>query len=406
MGVTKLVLDAGPIINLSREEIVSQGEKLYATPAVIKEIRDEHARQKLDLLKNEITVMQPSKEAVTFVEKFADLTGDRIVLSTQDIEVIALAYDLCEDKSVIRQEPKVSSGNYNKVIEPTYNDNTNEEKDDADNEGAEKNDADDDEWTVVAAKPKKAPKKNKSKPLPPPPEFTVPASASNNDDSDSDWSDDGWINPTNLKDMTLSENRSVGKIDDVEIEVAVSTRDYAVQNTTMQMGLTAVNEKGLKIKQLRNFMQRCYACFTLLPLESSGVRQFCPQCGGHTLTRVSTSVDKYGQLHVNLKAKMQWITRGDKYNIPNPQSRRARRERHDTKKEFYAEDQPEYLKAVKKQQYLQRRNERSVADYIGPNTVDSTVSPFVNKREMTSKIQIGRGKFANATGKKTEYNMH
>ena len=172
------------------------------------------------------------------------------------------------------------------------------------------------------------------------------------------------------------------------------------------MGLTAVNEKGLKIKQLRNFMQRCYACFTLLPLESSGVRQFCPQCGGHTLTRVSTSVDKYGQLHVNLKAKMQWITRGDKYNIPNPQSRRARRERHDTKKEFYAEDQPEYLKAVKKQHYLQRRNERSVADYIGPNTVDSTVSPFVNKREMTSKIQIGRGKFANATGKKTEYSMH
>lgn len=396
MGVAKLVLDAGPLINLSREEIIAQGSKLYATPAVIREIRDENARQKLELLKQELTVQQPSPEAVKFVTKFTELTGDSIVLSTQDIEVIALAYDLCDDKSAIRSEPKVSSSNYTSIVEPSYA-----------AEGAEPHapadepEVDDDGFTVVKSTRKTSKKKAKSVPAPSP----APASAH---DSDSDWSDDGWIKPENLEAMKLAESTAAAKIDEgVVIEVAVSTRDYAVQNSTMQMGLAAVNEKGLRIKQLRSYMQRCYACFLLLPLDAGrGVRQFCPQCGKHTLTRVSTSVDRYGQLHVNLKKNMQWITRGDKYTLPNPQSRRARRERHDTKKEFYAEDQPEYIKAVKKQEYLQRRNEKSVAEYIGPSTVDSAVSPFVNKREMTAKVHIGRGRFANLTGTKTEYSLH
>lgn len=449
MAISKLVLDAGPIINLSREEIVSQGKRLFATPAVIREIRDENARRKLELLKQDITVQQPTKEAVTYVKKFTELTGDNIVLSSQDIEVIALAYDLCEDKTRIRTEPKVSSANYNSIVEPTYNDEPDKETEVENKEEA------DDGWTTVSKKvnkktkkfskkqipekqtnsvnvtneePKEEPKvelKEGPKDVPETPVYaTTPAAAlaaANalepkpavpGDDDDSDWSDDGWINPANLEQMKLSANTSVSKVSE-EIDVAVSTRDYAVQNSTMQMGIAAVNEKGLRIKQLRNYMQRCYACFTLIPLDPKGnrsgsqtVSQFCPQCGGHTLTRVSTSLDRYGQLHINLKKNIQWITRGDRYNIPTPQSFRARRERHDTKKELYAEDQPEYLKALKKQNYLARRNDKSVAEYVGPSTVDSAVSPFVGRREMTAKVHIGRGRYANNTGTKTEYSLH
>lgn len=393
--VSKLVLDAGPLINLTREEINSQGEQLYATPAVIREIRDEDARRRLELMKGEITVLQPSPSSVLHATNFAKLTGDSIVLSVQDIEVIALAYELVEDKSQLRQRPAVASSDREVVVD---NENANDQSD------VSQDRVDDDGFIIVGSKAPQPPKKPAVKKKPEAPTAQLQdLKIENVEDDEDEWSDDGWINPENVKEKMQGEGAKATPLVE-DIAVAVSSRDYAVQNTALQMGLCAVNERGLRIKQLKSYMQRCYACFKLIPLGQDGVqtRQFCPQCGGHTLTRVSTSVDKYGKLHVHLKAKMQWITRGDRYNVPNPQSRRARRQQHDTKKEFYAEDQPEYIKALKKQHYQQRQNERMINQYVGPSTVDSAMSPFAPTRQMTSHIRIGRGRNANETGKKSE----
>lgn len=388
----KLVLDAGPLINLTREEILSRGENLYATPAVIREIRDEAARQRLELIKDDITVQQPTKEAVKFATDFAKLTGDGFVLSSQDIEVIALGYDLVTDKSKLRKRPQQM-------------DNQNIVESAPQVEQKEDTKPDDDGFVTVKSK---APKPRKGRKAPPPPpvhevtEQLSQLSAGGENEDDSDWSDDGWINPENLQEQVSKEQANTSSVLE-DIEVAIASRDYAVQNTSLQIGIPAVNERGLRIKKLKNYVQRCYACFKLVPLNPErDTLQFCPQCGGHTLTRVSTSVDKNGQVHVNLKAKMQWITRGDRYNVPNPQSQRARRQQHDTKKEFYVEDQPEYIKAVKKQNWIQRRNDKMVNEYIGPSTVDTAVSPFLPIRAMPHKVQIGRGRNANATGRKTQ----
>lgn len=404
-GVQKIVLDAGPLISQTREEILAKGEHLFATLAVIREIKDEDARRRLELLKDDITVKQPSAAAVKHVIEFAKLTGDSLVLSTQDIEVIALAYDIAEDKSQFRSRPVVSRGDTTKNIVVDNEDQNEEEEKEEESKEPEQ---DDDGFTVVKSKAPKPRKQNKpaKKEEPPAPAIESlnidDSKATGDNDDDSDWSDDDWISPDNIEEKVQSDSTTAGKMEET-VEVAVASRDYAVQNTALQMGICAVNEKGLRIKQLKSFMQRCYACFKLVPMNPQGApRQFCPQCGGHTLTRVSTSVDKYGKLHVHLKSKMQWITRGDRYNLPNPQSQRARRQQHDRKIEFYTEDQPEYLKAMKKQYIQQRHNERMVNNYIGPNTVDSAMSPFAPNRAPSVKVPIGRGRYANATGKKTE----
>lgn len=389
--VCKLVLDAGPLINLTRDEIVNQAEQLYATPAVIREIRDEDARRRLELMKGEITILQPSTSSVLHAKNFAKLTGDSVVLSAHDIEVIALAYELVEDKASLRKRPALAITGREVVVD---NENTDEKPE------ISKDRVDEDGFTIVGSKAPQPPKKKK--PEAPPPQLQD-LKIEDSNESEDEWSENGWINPENVKDKKQGEGARSASLDE-DIAVAVASRDYALQNTALQMGLCAVNERGLRIKQLKCYMQRCYACFKLIPLGQDGVqtRQFCPQCGGHTLTRVSTSVDKYGKLHVHLKAKMQWITRGDRYNVPNPQSRRARRQQHDTKKEFYAEDQPEYIKALKKQNYQQRQNERMINQYVGPSTVDCAISPFAPTRQMISHVKIGRGRNANETGRKTE----
>lgn len=389
--VEKLVLDAGPLINQTREEILSRANEVYTTPSVLAEVKDESARQRLELLRDDLKVKQPSTDSSKFVNSFAAKTGDSLVLSVQDIEIIALAYELHPNKEALRTAPEISKPTSGKAVVHHPQDNVPTE----DKEKEEDND----EWEVV--KPKARGRKQQSRkhppPPPPPPKQEDNSEKPHDEDDDSDWSDDGWITTENVQEKLTHDGAEVSELDK-PAPVALASRDFAVQNVALQIGIILVNENGLVVKQLKNFMQRCHACFKLIPLVGKP-RQFCPRCGGHTLTRVTVSV-KDGKLQVHLKRNMQWHTRGDRYSLPNPQSRRARRLQHDDKVELYAEDQPEYEKAVKHQRWQERRDAKTVEDWTGPTSVASAVSPFAMKREPRRQVRVGRGRYANAAKRK------
>jgi RNA-binding protein NOB1 len=95
-----LILDAGPLLKNTPplSTLLAQSVELLTTPSVISEIRDPDARNRIDTFYLPfLKQRKPSSKSVNVVSEFARKTGDRPVLSTTDIELIALAHELeCE----------------------------------------------------------------------------------------------------------------------------------------------------------------------------------------------------------------------------------------------------------------------------------------------------------------------
>ena len=111
-----LVIDSGPIIKLTGvSSLRDKAETFYTVPAVLGEIRDAKARQHLDTLPFVIETREPSSASVAAVTDFARLTGDYQSLSSVDIIVLALVYELeqegCDGAAThIRTTPKRTVG--------------------------------------------------------------------------------------------------------------------------------------------------------------------------------------------------------------------------------------------------------------------------------------------------------
>lgn len=95
-----VVLDAGPIIRGEPgiSSLLQQCEQVVSTPEVIREIRDEATRSRLQTtLLPFLTLRSPNPESVKVITNFARKTGDLAVLSRVDIHLLALSYELeCE----------------------------------------------------------------------------------------------------------------------------------------------------------------------------------------------------------------------------------------------------------------------------------------------------------------------
>mmetsp|Transcript_18907 Transcript_18907/g.48335 ORF Transcript_18907/g.48335 Transcript_18907/m.48335 type:complete len:482 (-) Transcript_18907:321-1766(-) len=87
------VVDSGPIIKGVRLETVG-AERLITVPEVLLEIRDRHARDRLAAMPFELETREPSSEATEAVRHFAKLTGDLPALSSVDLRVLALSWQL------------------------------------------------------------------------------------------------------------------------------------------------------------------------------------------------------------------------------------------------------------------------------------------------------------------------
>jgi RNA-binding protein NOB1 len=103
-------------------------------------------------------------------------------------------------------------------------------------------------------------------------------------DEETNEPDEGtWITPDNVQDtvhqlVEVEEPTATTPI--VLSTVAVITTDFAMQNVIMQMGLRLVSVNGLAITTVRSWLKKCHGCFRM---ERDVTREFCSNCGGHTL---------------------------------------------------------------------------------------------------------------------------
>lgn len=136
---------------------------------------------------------------------------------------------------------------------------------------------------------------------------------------DEDDGEGDWITPSNI--AQVKKQFDSLKLDEksttVEINTACITGDFSMQNVLMQIGIKVLSvEKGLLIRQARQFVLRCIACFTI---TSNTSLLFCPSCGNlKTLKKVSVSVDENGQKRIHLNPKRPITTRDLKLRIPRP----------------------------------------------------------------------------------------
>jgi len=231
-----------------------------------------------------------------------------------------------------------------------------------------------------------------------------------------DAEDDGdWIDQDNLlQEMIKDSGEKIEKqSNSTKIKCALSTQDFAVQNVSLQIGLNLMNTlSGLQIKRVRNYMLRCYACFRMIPFPKNGQpKHFCPHCGGQTLLRCAISVDsRTGDVTPHLKANFEWNKRGDRYSLASPLSKNSTKRagkkgfvhnKSNKQKEYeepiLREDQKEYAKALKDDDWLRRQNEKVLNDYIGGGSADNFMSPFAVQGFRSSGVKVGKGRFVNSS---------
>lgn len=467
-----LVLDATPLITQHVTTLQNYAEEFYTTPTVYNEIKDENARNNLVLWGDKLKRRHPKPESMKRVRDFARMTGDAQVLSENDLHIIALTYELeCElnhgdwrlrkfpgEKLVFRknsdgklervpaeeetkkeaevvehQEPAVATEKKKRrrggkrqrekreaalKEELTQQGAANEEQvaqvmsqlDELKIADGKTTDTKETSETAESNETGETTEKKENK-------ETAEDQLEEQYDDDDDCGD--WITEENLvQEMIKDSGESTDAGKTTKINVALATGDFAVQNVSLQLGLNLMNTlSGLQIKRVRNYMLRCHACFTMIPIPKNGKpKHFCSSCGGNTLLRCAVSVDsKTGELKPHLKANFQWINRGNKYSIASPLSKNTQKRmgnkgfvhnKSNKQKEYneplLTEDQKEYEKAIKDDEWLRRHNEKILGDWIGGGSADNFISPFAVQgiRPTGVKVGSGKGRYANASRRK------
>lgn len=425
--INSLILDAGPLITQSFQTLHNMADHFYTTPSVITELKDDNSRANLLLWGDRLVIRQPKAGSVKAVSDVARSTGDYGVLSSTDIALIALGYEIdvelhggVEHLKPVKQQPQVvtqAKEDEPEEAEETQEPEQEEEQEPEQEEEEEEAEEEDDGWETVTRKAR-APRKQGKKVggstfwgnsgLTQPVKEDKPAIPFEYDSEDD--SDGGeWITPENLQESLIKDAGQVVD-DDVEPEhimAATSTGDFAMQNVILKMGLILVNAtNGRQIQRIRNSMLRCHGCFHLMPYPKDGtVKHFCPKCGGNTLMRCSVTVGNDGKIQVHLKKKMNWSTRGNRYTLPKPQSKNSRQQRQPEFNDvLLREDQKEYAKAVKSDDWKRRQNEKILDHWIGGGSADNVMSPFAatgSAREATrhTGVKVGRGRYVNSNKK-------
>jgi RNA-binding protein NOB1 len=361
-AIHSLILDAGPIIKNDPpvSTLLGQAETLYTIPAVIDEIRDAVTRSRVEsTLLPFLKLRSPRPASIKVITDFARRTGDLEVLSRPDIHLMALAYEVeCERnhgdwrlRSVPGQKrlngapPESLSG---ETVMPLDRDaeeavlevkpsqipetrgawGTNipvSEAEECSNEKVEQvvkvlasAQISPTNESIISEESSEAQLDAKEDAL----DLATPTLSTSNIEevqaTDSDESDnEGWITPSNLKKhQERDANGTSEPQEEVKImQVATITSDFAMQNVLLRMNLNLLSPSLQRIKQLKTWVLRCHACFSITKDMS---KQFCNRCGQPTLMRTSCSTDKDGNFKVHLKKNIQWNTRGNVFSIPKP----------------------------------------------------------------------------------------
>ena len=408
--VHSIILDAGPILknDPAVSSLLATSEKIYTIPAVLSEIKDANARSRVEnTLKPFLEIRIPKPESIQSITNFARKTGDLAVLSKPDVQILALAYEIeCERNGGdwrLRRMPgqkglngsppsrKEATGpgleNVRKGVNTQVDviPNSEHELPSSSNLICDEihtmsdpgtNHHRQDEPSTLQIDCMTTQRDNVGlEPTAPRDinqESVDPISTDDVDDenetldAESDESD-GWITPSNLSRQQARdlETSTASTSESPIMQCATITTDFAMQNILLQINLNLLSTSLQRIRQLKTYILRCHACFQTC---KDMTKQFCPRCGGATLTRVACSTNANGEFKLHLKKNMQWNTRGNRYSIPKPVPGTANGKVGTGKgggkggwgqELILAEDQKEYLRAM---QGHDRRKEKNPMD--------------------------------------------
>lgn len=309
----------------------------------------------LFILPYNLELKQPDSESVKCITDFAKKTGDFATLSSTDIKVLALTYEL--EKQLVgtdhlRKEPIVAKTAYtakpaensqSRTALPGFYNPTNQEEESESDEieedmeeeeegGKTAEEAQEEEINeelieklcTMDISPSSSDQSNdilqpvnnnESEEISNEMELEEDDHDEGNSDNESEKDDDdeGWITPSNIK--TVKKNFSGDILEDREVVVACITTDFAMQNVLKQMNLNVTALDGRVIKYVRTFILRCYTCFKT---TTDSTKVFCPKCGNKTLKRVSVSVNEKGEKVIHLNPRKQITSKFKNQSIPKP----------------------------------------------------------------------------------------
>ncbi|KAI4173405.1 MAG: hypothetical protein LQ343_002937 [Gyalolechia ehrenbergii] len=333
-SIHTVVLDAGPMLknNPPISSLIAKAERLATVPAVISEIRDATARSRVETTWMPfLNVISPNSQSIKLITDFARRTGDLVVLSRPDIEILALALELENQKnglSNIRTVPgqQLKKGKPEKSIESSSifevdgglkpetggglrSLETPQQKPERSNEPNE----DIDELSK-ATNSLHVSEESSLEPEHMQDGENLHAQSEGLESDDSN--PEGWITPSNIqRHQGKNQNAAIPVLAAKPLDVACITSDFAMQNVLLSMNLNLLNSSLQRVRNIKTFILRCHACFEK---TKDMEKQFCPRCGKPTLTRVSCSTNSKGEFKIHLKKNMQWNHRGDRYSIPKP----------------------------------------------------------------------------------------
>ncbi|KAM9816846.1 RNA-binding protein NOB1 [Neosynchiropus ocellatus] len=147
-----------------------------------------------------------------------------------------------------------------------------------------------------------------------PVEENTPGEADDDDDDEDEDDGGGWITPSNIG---LVKMDSADWRTPAHVKVGCLTTDFAMQNVLVQIGLHVLSVDGMLIKQARNYILRCHACFKT---TSNMNKQFCPHCGNKTLKKVAVTLSEDGSVQMHFSKNPKVLnTRGLRHTLPLPQ---------------------------------------------------------------------------------------
>ena len=374
-----LVLDAGPMLRDDPpiSSLLAKAQHLVTVAAIIREIRDSKARSRIATTWMPfMDIRSPTAQSIKIVTDFSRRTGDIAVLSRPDLEILALTYELEEQKngsSNIRTVPgqkvqkkpptssQVEAPDQLRAAdeEPICDAKEHVEASETPNGGAEefkdRNHVEISNALSEAAESLQISEKSPAHPgIAEDGEKSVfPNEQLESEDSGSDSDSDGWITPSNIQRHQVNDQNAATSVSaEKPVDVACITSDFAMQNVLLSMNLNLLNSSLQRVRNIKTFILRCHACFEK---TKDMKKQFCPRCGKPTLTRVSCSTNAKGEFKMHLKKNMQWNHRGDRYSIPKPVAGNASGKIGQAKgggkggwgqSLILAEDQKEYLRAT------------------------------------------------------------
>eukprot|EP00164_Ancoracysta_twista_P003084 GFYU01004116.1.p1 GENE.GFYU01004116.1~~GFYU01004116.1.p1 ORF type:complete len:491 (+),score=171.08 GFYU01004116.1:99-1475(+) len=408
--------------------------ELVTIQEVLDEIRDQKARQYLETMPFEMKTRVPSDEAMAAVIEFSKKTGDYTSLSKVDLRVLAMAYQVEKENNGVdhlRKEPmttlnsiasKISRGQkrpspwnasrsctveveskpftqlstvmscsvrdllykpeseFNTMATQVAAANTQLEQQREAEEYTEMDtgvdDGADHRMTDATATMDAEPAAGGSEEAP-----QVTKSRFLKDGQlmelsvDQDVDDDGvgWINAGNIEDMDTNVSK-LSSDESKRTPVACITGDFAMQNVLMQMGLKLLSPDGLVIRNVKQFILKCEACFKITP---DNEKLFCPSCGNNTLYKVSVSVDDQGNVTTQERQRRLNL-RGTKYSIPS-----AKGGRHNNDL-ILREDE-----LISSHKYKQQQRKKSKAS---ANPFDVDYNPTLGMNMAEKDVTVGYGK--------------